>query len=119
MSIRSGSYLAIRMRLSQPVRASAMSCLILIFCLSVTLLLAVQEQNRNITPQDIVSVREVADPELSPDAKWVAFVVREPSGRNRPEEALNSDIWMVAFDGNSSPRKYAFGPSQAHMPRRG
>ena len=117
MSIRSGSYLAIRMRLSQPVRASAMSCLILIFCLSVTLLLAVQEQNRNITPQDIVSVREVADPELSPDGKWVAFVVREPSGRNRPEEALNSDIWMVAFDGNSSPRKYAFGPKQESMPR--
>jgi len=72
---------------------------------------------RAITPEDVVNIRIVDDPKISPDGKSVAFTVTEPADTSKPDEASNSDIWIVSTNGHGSPRKYAFGPKQEIMPR--
>jgi dipeptidyl aminopeptidase/acylaminoacyl peptidase len=84
---------------------------------SATISLAVETAKRAITPEDVVNIRIVDDPKISPDGKSVAFTVTEPADTSKPDEARNSDIWIVSTNGNSSPRKYAFGPKQEIMPR--
>ena len=76
-----------------------------------------KQNKRAITPEDIVDIREVSDPQISPNGKWVAFVVTEPADPNKPELPRNSDIWVVPSDGSRPPRKYAFTPKQELMPR--
>jgi hypothetical protein len=45
---------------------------------------------------DIYNLREVRDPQRSPDGKWVAYVV----GRAIKDTDKNdSDIWMASWDG--------------------
>jgi dipeptidyl aminopeptidase/acylaminoacyl peptidase len=49
------------------------------------------------TPADLLAVRQVNDPQVSPDGAWVAFVV----GTNDLEEDRpTSDLWMVSWDGS-------------------
>jgi dipeptidyl aminopeptidase/acylaminoacyl peptidase len=72
---------------------------------------------RPLTPRDIACFREIAQPQISADGQWVAFVlsdtVEAPDGRI----SKNSDIWIVAADGTIPPRKFAFGPGSENMPR--
>lgn len=45
---------------------------------------------------DLLSLKRVVDPEVSPDGKWVAFTVREPDVE---KNKFNSHIWIVSSDG--------------------
>jgi len=72
---------------------------------------------RAITPEDVVNIRDVYEPQISPNGNLVAFVITEPVDTNKPDEGRNSNIWIVSAGGSSSPRKYAFGPKQEFMPR--
>ncbi|PWB73119.1 hypothetical protein C3F09_05570 [candidate division GN15 bacterium] len=72
---------------------------------------------RTITPEDMVNIRAVDDPKITPDGKFIAFTVTEPADTNRPGSPGNADIWIVATDGKSSPRRFAFGPKQESTPR--
>jgi hypothetical protein len=36
------------------------------------------QEKRTLTPEDMVDIRRVADPNVSPDGKQIAFVVTEP-----------------------------------------
>ena len=76
-----------------------------------------QLNKRALIPEDIVGIRDVSDPRISPNAKLVAFVVTEPNDTSKPEQPQNSDIWIVPSDGSSAPHKYALGPKQELMPR--
>ena len=69
------------------------------------------------TPAEIVDLREVSDPQISPDGKQVAFVVTEPADPEHPDSPRNSDIWMVAADGKTPPRKYVFSDKRERAPR--
>ncbi|MGB7623239.1 MAG: hypothetical protein WBN92_12880 [Terriglobia bacterium] len=69
------------------------------------------------TPADIVDLRLVSDPQISPDGEQVAFVVTEPADPDHPNKPRNSDIWMVAADGKTSPQKYAASDKSETMPR--
>lgn len=89
--------------------------LLLLFIIPIPLFAA--EKKKPITPEDIVQIRQVADPQISPDGKWVVFVVREPSGKKQPQEMMNSEIWIAPSDGSIDPRKFAFGPKKESMPR--
>jgi len=51
---------------------------------------------RAVTPEDIYRLRSVADPQISPDGKWVACVI---SQANRQKDRWLSDIWLVSTDG--------------------
>ncbi len=47
-------------------------------------------------PADLVAVRQVSDPQVSPDGAWVAFVVKTS---DLEEDRATSDLWMVGWDG--------------------
>src|SRR4030095_8256924 len=45
---------------------------------------------------DIYNLREVRDPQRSPDGKWVAYVVARAI---KDTDKNDSDIWMASWDG--------------------
>ena len=78
---------------------------------------AAEPGRRAITPEDIVNIRQVSEPQITPNGKLVAFVITEPADTSKADEARNSDIWILPADGNTPPRRYAFGPKQEIVPR--
>jgi dipeptidyl aminopeptidase/acylaminoacyl peptidase len=59
-------------------------------------------QKRPITFRDLISMRRVSDPQISPDGKWVAYSISTPD-----LEANHSvkDIWLVSTDGHGEPKQ--------------
>lgn len=55
-----------------------------------------------ITHEALWMMKRVGDPAVSPDGKWVVYSVLEPA--YEPKEAV-SDLWLVATDGSSAPRR--------------
>ena len=53
------------------------------------------------TIDDVLSVRTVTDPQVSPDGRWAAYVISEP---NHDKTEYNTDIWLVSTDGGE-PRR--------------
>jgi Tol biopolymer transport system component len=60
---------------------------------------AAATSSRLLTVQDIIAVREVSDPRLSPDGQWVAYVVRTA---DPVKDKHNSHLWMSSWDGKQS-----------------
>ncbi len=61
--------------------------------------LAMAAERRALTAEDINAVREVSDPQLSPDGQWVAYVVRSA---DPVKDKAKSHIWMSSWDGKQS-----------------
>jgi dipeptidyl aminopeptidase/acylaminoacyl peptidase len=57
---------------------------------------AAAQQRRAMTPDDVMAMKGVGDAQVSPDGKWVAYVV---TAANLKESAFNSDIWLVPAAG--------------------
>ena len=53
-------------------------------------------QKRPLTPTDVYNIKDVRDPQRSPDGKWVAYVV---SHAIKDTDKNDSDIWMASWDG--------------------
>jgi dipeptidyl aminopeptidase/acylaminoacyl peptidase len=51
---------------------------------------------RPLTPDDFYNLQTVSDPQVSPDGKWVAYVV---SSDDREADESRSAIWMASWDG--------------------
>lgn len=51
---------------------------------------------RALTPDDFYNMQIVTEPQVSPDGKWVAYVV---STNDRGADEARSAIWMVSWDG--------------------
>jgi dipeptidyl aminopeptidase/acylaminoacyl peptidase len=66
-----------------------------------------------MTPRDLLGIRFVSDPALSPDGRRVAFVVTTLSEER--DEYL-SQIWMVSTDGRE-PHRFTTGPKRDTAPR--
>ncbi len=60
-----------------------------------------QPAKRPLTLDDIAKIREVRDPQCSPDGKWVAYSVGTIDVK---EDKHDSDIWMVSYDGKTDLR---------------
>ncbi|MGB6877813.1 MAG: S9 family peptidase [Candidatus Acidiferrales bacterium] len=56
------------------------------------------QQKRTLTVDDLNRMRDVRDPQCSPDGKWVAYAV---STIDAKADKHNSHIWMVSTDGSS------------------
>ena len=54
------------------------------------------QQKRALTPDDVYNLRDVRDPQRSPDGKWVAYAV---SRAIKDTDKNDSDVWMVSWDG--------------------
>jgi len=69
--------------------------------------------SRPFSVDDLVAMERIADPQPSPDGKWVAFVVRstdmEANGGRR-------DIWLAAVDGSDT-RRLTTHPANDWSPR--
>jgi len=66
---------------------------------------------RPITIEDRFQLREVQDPQLSPDAQWVAYTVGTSSLKDDKNEKR---IWMVAMAGGDAVPMTAEGVSSSH-----
>ena len=51
---------------------------------------------RPLTVDDLYNLREVRDPQRSPDGKWVAYTVARAI---KETDKNDTDIWMVSWDG--------------------
>jgi dipeptidyl aminopeptidase/acylaminoacyl peptidase len=79
----------------------------LFFCAAALL---AQTSKHPLTLDDIYKVREVRDPQCSPDGKWVAYSV---GTTDLKEDKHDSDIWMVSYDGKTDLRVTSSPESEA------
>ena len=56
-----------------------------------------QPAKRPIRPADIYRLPSLADPQISPDGKWVSYSVTTIDSL---KDSRNSDIWMISWDGS-------------------
>ncbi|HEV8511490.1 MAG TPA: S9 family peptidase [Gemmatimonadales bacterium] len=63
---------------------------------------ALAQQRHTITHEDVFLMKRVSSTVISPDGRWVAFSVTEPS---YTEGDQVSDLWLVPTDGSTEPRR--------------
>jgi dipeptidyl aminopeptidase/acylaminoacyl peptidase len=59
------------------------------------------QQKRAMTVEDVLMLKGVSDAQISPDGKWVAYVV---TAVDLTENANDADIWLVSTSGGESTR---------------
>jgi len=62
---------------------------------------ALAQQKRAMTFQDILALKNLSDVQVSPDGKWVAYVV---TTADMKEDANDADIWLVSTTGGDAVR---------------
>ena len=67
-----------------------------VLILAWTAALPAEVARRPLKLDDVARMREVRDPQCSPDGQWVAYVV---AAIDVKEDKTNSHVWMVSFDG--------------------
>ncbi|HEV8131685.1 MAG TPA: S9 family peptidase [Acidobacteriota bacterium] len=70
-------------------------------------------EKKHFTVDDLLRVRRVSDPQLSPDGKWIAFTISELVWENNTR---NSDIWLISSEGGE-PRQLTHSPKRDDSPR--
>jgi len=75
------------------------------------------EERRAVTPENLVAIRAVSAPAISPDGARIAFVVREPADPKKPGKPGDTNIWVVPADGSEPPRVFATSPKNDSLPR--
>jgi dipeptidyl aminopeptidase/acylaminoacyl peptidase len=68
----------------------------LALCASQVLSAEAADAPRTLIADDIYSVQEVSDPQVSPDGQWVAYLV---TTNDRESDSALSAVWMVSWDG--------------------
>ena len=58
------------------------------------------QTRRPINLDDLARMRDVRDPQCSPEGKWVAYTV---STIDTKTDKHNSHVWMVSTDGSTRP----------------
>ena len=69
--------------------------------------------NRPWTVDDVMGLKAVNQVEVSPNGRWVAYVVTE---RDQAENESNSDVWLVSVSGGD-PLRLTNGPRTDQSPR--
>src|ERR671917_804503 len=69
---------------------------------------------RGITAEDYYAFEFLGDPRLSPDGRWVAYVVTTVDQR---QNRRLSQIWLAATDGSRPPRQFTTSPQSSTSPR--
>jgi len=71
------------------------------------------QTKRAMTIDDVMSMRALSDPRISPDGRFVAFVVAQADMKTN---FRNSDVWIVAT-GSSEPRPLTLSPKRDDSPQ--
>lgn len=72
-----------------------------------------QTAKRPLKIDDMMRLRDVRDPQCSPEGQWVAYVV---STTDLKEDKATSHIWMASYDGKSE-RQMTSGQESESAPR--
>ena len=72
-------------------RTSFLLVVFLSFCIGVF-----AQQKRSMTLEDVMAIKSVSDAQVSPDGKWVAYVV---TSVDMKENANDADVWLVSTAG--------------------
>lgn len=67
---------------------------------------------RPMTPRDIIHLKQVADPQISPDGRLVVFSVREIDEK---ENLYQSDLWLVGAQ-SGEPLRLTYHPKDDRAP---
>ena len=86
---------------------------LLLICACACSLVVAQTARRPLKVDDMSRFRNVSDPQISPDGKWVAYVV---SSTDVKADRSNSHIWMIGIDG-SNDRQITFSDQSENSPR--
>lgn len=86
---------------------------ILLLFLLIPQLFAQSAEPRMMTLDDLASIRDVEDPQLSPDGEWVAYAVRIP---DQAQDKRVSHIWLTSWDGTKTVQM-TFGKDSESHPR--
>src|SRR5688572_13806515 len=71
-------------------------------------------ERRPVEVEDLYAIKGVADAQVSPDGKRVAYVLSEI---DREADDYRTSIWVVAADGSGVPRRFTHGPKKDSAPR--
>ncbi|MGH9453447.1 MAG: prolyl oligopeptidase family serine peptidase [Terriglobia bacterium] len=74
---------------------------------------ATAQSKRPITFRDLMQVKRISDPQVSPDGKWVAFVMAKVDFQ---ANKLGDHIWIIPTSGGE-PRALTSGASSGTTPR--
>ena len=79
-------------------------------CLTILMLASARilEAKRPIRFEDLMKFQRLSSPQISPDGRWVAFVVNE---QNLENNYSHSHLWLVPFLGGE-PKQLTRGNSQ-------
>ncbi len=87
---------------------------ILVLLVALTSIVAAQQPTkRPLNLDDLARVRDVRDPQVSPDGQWIAYVL---SALDVKEDKSNSHIWMVSYDGKND-RQITWSQNSESSPR--
>lgn len=90
--------------------------LILLLCLFTGTLFAVNPTpglRRNLKPEDFALLRDVDEPNISPDGAFIAYVVKTADAA---KDKLPGNLWLAKWDGSEN-RALTFGNKGASHPR--
>ena len=71
------------------------------------------QSKRPLKLDDLARMREVSDPQISPDGKWVAYVV---GATDVKEDKSPTHIWVASYDGKED-RQFTFSQDSESSPR--
>jgi dipeptidyl aminopeptidase/acylaminoacyl peptidase len=80
--------------------------------LAVSLRAAVAVAQRPVDADDLAKVRDVSDPQLSPDGAWIAYTVSVP---DTAKDHDDTDLWLASWDGAQQVR-LTRSPAGEHAP---
>jgi dipeptidyl aminopeptidase/acylaminoacyl peptidase len=69
---------------------------------------------KTVQPEDIVDIRKVTDPQISPDGKLIAYVVEIP-GKSGAQK--NAHIWLASAEKSEPPRAFISSDRTDNSPR--
>jgi dipeptidyl aminopeptidase/acylaminoacyl peptidase len=75
--------------------------------------LPAQTARRKLTLDDVQRLREVRDPQVSPEGQWVAYVV---AAVDTKEDKTTTHVWMAGYDGRGD-RQITFSQDSEANPR--
>jgi dipeptidyl aminopeptidase/acylaminoacyl peptidase len=87
--------------------------LVLLLILALGTGLVAQTPKRPLKLDDLARLRDVRDPQLSPDGQWVAYVV---STIDTKDDKSTTHIWLVGYDGRND-RQITFSTDSESAPR--
>ncbi|MCP2518881.1 S9 family peptidase [Candidatus Aminicenantes bacterium AC-335-K20] len=57
-------------------------------------LICTGQGKRLLSPEDILAFKRLSEPQISPNSKWIAFVISQFENRK-----INSEIWLISSNG--------------------